>query len=725
MKKALFTTIISLFFLISFAAEIDLDEQGWPKDLKFKKGVVSIYQPQIEYYQHNKVEARAAIAVKREDKAPVFGAIWFTCRTSTDKDEHLILLKDMVVETIKFPEANEEDVAKLKKGMSEKLSDKSMTMSLDRFAASIEHLENVGNTSENFKNDAPVVYYETSPAVLVFVDGEPIMKEIENSQYKYVVNTPFFMVQNPKDDIYYLKGGKWWYFSKSVTSDWSNVENAPAEVIKISEEAFQGESNDQDSMTINMDSPPKIIVSTKPAELIQTDGEAKFEPLTGTNLLFLTNSESDIIMDINSQNYYILISGRWYTSKKLDGNTWQHIEPDKLPTDFEKIPEASDIAGVRYSVPGTQEAKDAMLENSIPQTAEIDRKKASVEVQYDGNPKFTKIESTGVSFAENSDKTVLLIEGKYYAVDDAVWFVSGKATGPWEVCVEVPDAVQDIPPESPVYNVKYVYVYDYTPSVVYVGYTPGYYGSYVYHGTVIYGTGYWYRPWYHYHYYPRPVTWGFGIHYNPWTGWGFSYGVSYGWMTFGWHSYHRRWWGPCGYRYGYRHGYYRGYGHGYRHGYAAGRRAGYSAGYRAGNRHSLQSNVYRNRSNGVKRTGTRPSNRPSTSTRPSTRPANPSSGSRPSTRPSNSSAQPRSRENNVYSDRNGNVYKRENNGNWQQRSNGSWNKTPSDRSNRNSMQNLNRDYSNRNKGAQRANSYSNRSRQSAPSRSRSGGGRRR
>jgi hypothetical protein len=435
-------------------------------------------------------------------------------------------------------------------------------------------------------------------------------------------------------------------------------------------------------------------------------------------------------MDIHSQQYFILISGRWYTSKSIDTGEWDYIAPNTLPADFAKIPEESDISSVRYSIPGTEESKDALLENSVPQTAEIDRKTATVEVQYDGNPKFTKIESTSVSYAENADKTVLQINQKYYAVDDAVWFVSAKATGPWEVCVDVPNEVQDIPPESPVYNVKYVYVYDYTPSVVYVGYTPGYYGSYVHYGTVIYGTGYWYRPWYHHYYYPRPVTWGFGIHYNPWTGWGFSFGVSYGWMTFGWHSYPRGWWGPCGYRYGYRHGYYRGYRHGYRHGYRngynAGRRAGYVAGHRAGSRQSLQSNIYRNRANGVKNTGTRPSTRPSNpsagnrpSTRPSTRPSNPSTGTRPST------GQPRTRENNIYSDKSGNVYKRDNGGNWQQRNNGQWNNSGT-RPNQGSN-NLNRDYSNRDRGNQRANSYSNRSRQAAPrsAPSRGGGGRRR
>ncbi len=722
MKTILLAFCLFPIFVHANTDPINLDELNWPRDLNFKNGVVTIYQPQIETFTKNKLEARAALAVKEKDKSPVFGAMWFTSRVVTDRDNHLVVFDELDVESLKFPEGDEENVEKLRKALTNKLSGMRLTMSLERFTASIAHLENLTENDEGFKNAAPKIYFETNPAVLVFIDGDPVLKEIENTSFKYVLNTPYFLVQNSNDNLYYLKGGQWWYHSKEIVDGWKSTENPPREIVELADQAFKGEATDLDSMTMEMDAPPKIIVSTEPAELIQTDGEPKFEPVSGTNLLYLTNSESDIIMDINTQMYYILLSGRWYASKNLDDGNWNYIRPNALPEDFEKISETSDIADVRYSVPGTQEARDALLENSVPQTAEVDRKKATVEVQYDGNPKFSKIESTSVSYAENADKTVLLINQKYYCVDDAIWFVSDKATGPWEVCVNVPDEVQDIPPSSPVYNVKYVYVYDYTPSVVYVGYTPGYYGSYAYHGTVIYGTGYWYRPWYYTYYYPRPVTWGFGVHYNPWTGWGFSFGVSYGWISFGWHPYYHGWWGPCGYRYGYRHGYYRGYNnayrHGYRHGYAAGRRAGYVASNRPSTREARTSNIYKNRSNGIRNTGVRPTTRPST--RISTRPANRDTRQvdRPSTRPATS---PRTRENNVYSDTNGNIYRRDNNGNWQQRNNGQWN----DRSRQSSPQNLNRDFQNRNYGSQRANSYSNRNLRQAAPRSRGGGGRRR
>ena len=58
------------------------------------------------------------------------------------------------------------------------------------------------------------------------------------------------------------------------------------------------------------------------------------------------------------------------------------------------------------------------------------------------------------------------------------------------------------------------------------------------------------------------MTYGYGVHYNPYTGWGFSVGVSYGWIGYTYYRmpyYYTSWWGPAGYCYGYRHGYYSGY----------------------------------------------------------------------------------------------------------------------------------------------------------------------
>ena len=61
-----------------------------------------------------------------------------------------------------------------------------------------------------------------------------------------------------------------------------------------------------------------------------------------------------------------------------------------LPEDFAKIPLSSPASGILSSVPGTEEAKDAVLIAQIPTVMEIDPKSAAAQakVSYSGDPQF-------------------------------------------------------------------------------------------------------------------------------------------------------------------------------------------------------------------------------------------------------------------------------------------------------------------------------------------------
>jgi len=721
MLKYFFSTVIvllsSLFILIG---QDDEKELSWPRDIETEKGaVITLYQPQLESFENNILIGRMAVSFKSEGKDLVFGALWFSATLVTDLDVRTAVLNGLDITRTHFPDADPDKVETFARMLEEEIEGWDIELSLDRLLASLEVAEVQMEQSSNLNNNPPKIYYRSQPAVLVYIDGDPILKDSEESGIKYVVNTPYFLVQDEKKGGYYFKAHKWWYSSDKIDMGWENTSKVPSKVQKLADKVIDDSGMEEDSVIMAMKKAPVIIVTTKPAELITTDGEPKYVPIEGTSLLYVDNSESDIIMDINSQKYYILLAGRWFVSSSLKSDNWVFSEPGDLPAEFHDIPSESPMASVRTSVPGTEEAEIAVLEQTIPQTATVDRNSTTVEVTYDGDPEFKVIEGTSMSYALNTDKSVLLIEGKYYCVDDGIWFESDKAVGPWVVSTEVPDGVEDIPAESPVYNVKYVYIYDSTPEVVYVGYTPGYTCSYVYHGVVVYGTGYYYNPWYRHYYYPRYPTWGYGVHYSPYSGWGFSVSISFG------RHYPRHGWGPRGYHHGYRRGYSNGYRHGYNRGYAQGARRGYAAGQQSSNR-----NVYSNRSRGVRsstnqRQGAQANvarnqnanvNRQNqANTREKTNRAN-----NASTRQSRPSTQ----QNNVYTDRSGNVQRRDQNGNWENRSNGQWQQQQQQSGNRssNNTQQMNRDHNARQQGTQRQNSYNQSRNQNRSTGSRSGGG---
>ena len=656
--------IITLLFALMLSTLLTAQDQ-WPLQIPAEKGTITIYQPQPESYADGNVTARAAVAWQERGKDPVYGAIWVTGFLEVDRTTRMGTLTRVTVTDVRSPALMDSArTQQIKDYLSTEIPKYTQPIAIDRLIASLE-TEN-GKRPE-YKHDAPTIYYEETASTLVLIDGEPILQPVEGAAFDRVVNTPFMLVATKDHKTYYLGSSTLWYTAPAATGPWTVTTDVPQELkAQVQKEEGAAEVElDADGKPIV----PKIVVSTRSAELLQTTGQADMKPIQGTQLLYVTNTDNDIFMDIASQRFYALLSGRWFAAAKLGSAGWSYIDAEKLPADFAKIPEGSPKDGVLASVPGTTASKEAVLDASIPQTAKVDRS-ATITVNYDGDPKWRLIEGTAIYEAENASTAVLYIREHYYACDNAVWYHSAQSNGPWMVCDEVPAEVKDIPPSSPNYNVKYVQVYESTPQVVYVGYTPGYTGCYVYGPTVIYGTGYVYKPWYGTVYYPPPVTYGFNMHYNPWTGWSMGMTVSNGWMTVHVGGYPGGWWGPPMYRPPY-----------YRPPYHYGG-GGYYGGRGNNNTINIDNSTNINVGGGNRPGGsTRPSTRPTGGNlydqgrNPGVQPSRPGTATKPGASTGGATTRPAGTTkpaagNNMYTDRDGNVYRNQGNTWQQQQSNG-------------------------------------------------------
>jgi hypothetical protein len=484
MQTKLTFSLLGLIFLI-YASLTQAEFLEWPRDLDLKSGTLTMYQPQVDDLEGDILSFRAAVAFKDDQGSdPVFGASWLKSRVEIDRETRLVKVIDIEVTDLRFPEGSEYVHDELSEYIREGLPNWDLDFSLDALLTSLEAAEEEINAAMSLNMDPPIIVYRDHPALLVYIDGDPALQEIENSSFQAVVNTPYPLIFDGKNS-YYLNAGKdVWYKSGSATGPFSYDPLPPADIAGMVDQSEAGEVEDMD---VSAGNAPEIVVATEPTELIVTEGKANFEPLVD-DLLVLTNSQSDIFMHVGSQDYYIVLSGRWFKSKSLEG-PWTYSSSDQLPEAFVNIPEDSKQAESRVYVAGTTEAREAVMDAQIPQTAAVSKGSVDIEVTYDGEPKFVAIEGTGLTYAENTGSTVLQSDGSFYLVEDAVWYISSSPKGPWRVAESRPGDVDAIPPESPVYNVKYVYIYETTPEVVYVGYTPGYTGSYVYHTTIVYVTG--------------------------------------------------------------------------------------------------------------------------------------------------------------------------------------------------------------------------------------------
>ncbi len=131
---------------------------------------------------------------------------------------------------------------------------------------------------------------------------------------------------------------------------------------------------------------PVVFVSAEPAELVQTDGPPQYSPIARTQLLYVTNSPNRLFLDLQTQQYYLLLSGRWYRGASLSQSAWEYVPGASLPADFAMIPDNHPTESVRASVPGTPEAQEAVIANSVPQVATVKRNAATLEITYDGPP---------------------------------------------------------------------------------------------------------------------------------------------------------------------------------------------------------------------------------------------------------------------------------------------------------------------------------------------------
>ena len=80
---------------------------------------------------------------------------------------------------------------------------------------------------------------------------------------------------------------------------------------------------------------PTVFVSTMPAELILLRGAPQYEPVPGTRLLWVRNTESDVFRLGTTGPVYYLVAGRWFSAPGFDG-PWTFATLT-LPADFARF----------------------------------------------------------------------------------------------------------------------------------------------------------------------------------------------------------------------------------------------------------------------------------------------------------------------------------------------------------------------------------------------------
>jgi hypothetical protein len=526
-------TLLSLLILLC-ANNARSQDQGWPRQKEVNGARIVYYQPQVDGWQEFKrLDLRMAITVTPAGGKMQPGVVTAQMQTDVDLDSHTVLLSHPVIKGTYFPSLDPASSARLDQLVRSFLPPTAMlTISLDRLVASAKKAPPAAVAA--VKNDPPNIFISFKPALLLQLNGEAVKAPIPNSSIEFVVNANWPLFLDKSNSQYYLFDGSGWMTSSNPMTGWKPTASLPSEMgVVPSDPTWKDLKPYIPAPPGSAASFPAVYASITPAEVVVFDGKPSFAPIPGTQLVYATNTESDVFKYTPTGSFYYLTSGRWFTSPTPLG-PWSFAS-NSLPPDFGDIPLSSPAGRVLVSVPGTPEAEDAVLLAQIPTTATVDPAKAaqSVKVAYSGSPQFAPIQGTSLTYATNTPNRVIRVGDLYYLCLQGIWFMSTTPQGPWQTAPSVPPVIYAIPPSSPVYNVTYV-TQTTVNGVIIASYTAGYTGVYItpVGGAVVIttGTGYYYPPVVivgvgHYPiYYPYPVTYGVATVYNPYTG---AYGVGH------------------------------------------------------------------------------------------------------------------------------------------------------------------------------------------------------
>ena len=527
--------------------------QGWPRVFQDGGETVTMYQPQIEQWDDTTMTFRAAVAIEPAGGGePIYGMVRTTAQADVDKAARVVTLHDFQVIKVTFPTASERE-AWYAAMLTQRLPTHAKQVSLDRLEASAAvSLAVKKQRGLGLNNDPPRIVFSTTPALLVLVDGDPVLRPFGGAER--VINTHALIVK--AGGVFYTTSLNFWYEAPAITGPWKPLAEPPASLAQLRQAA--GDEVDlmqPETSAAPLAAPPALFVSTVPAELIQTDGTPEFVEIADTTLFQAQNSDDAIFLDGQTREYFVLISGRWFKSASLERGPWLFVSARDLPPDFARIPSNNPRANALASVAGTPEAQEALIANAIPQTATVTPGPADVNVLYDGAadgaPQFEPIEGVpDLQYAENASLPVIeSAPDAFYCVQNGIWCVAPTCAGPWVVASAVPADIYSIPPSCPVHYVTYCRIYSFTPQAVCVGYTPGYLGTVVSaDGVVVFGTGYHYRPHIGRVWIGQPCTYGFGAGFACGSDTGFAFGFAEGIFAGGCLA---PYWGP--YDWGWRH----------------------------------------------------------------------------------------------------------------------------------------------------------------------------
>jgi hypothetical protein len=181
-------TSVFLLLLTMAPASAAAEDPHWPHEISKQGGKLVVYQPQLDDWENfQQLDARMAFTVTPTGGKPHIGVATVRWHTAVNMDDHTVFLDHPQVASLSFPSLDPATTTQMDQLVRTFLSPTAtMTISLDRLVASAK------KTKDPFlaavKKDPPTIFVSMRPAILLLVNGTPVLAPIPDSNLQFVVN---------------------------------------------------------------------------------------------------------------------------------------------------------------------------------------------------------------------------------------------------------------------------------------------------------------------------------------------------------------------------------------------------------------------------------------------------------------------------------------------------------------------------------------------------------
>lgn len=187
--------------------------------------------------------------------------------------------------------------------------------------------------------------------------------------------------------------------------------------------------------------PPPIFYSDVPAILINYIGQPQFKPVGETQVMFAVNTNWELLLDLASGNYYLLVGNSWMTTADPLNGPW--TAAGQLPASLGTLPDGANWDNVKKNIPGKPLGTVPKVFTST-QPAEL--------IVTQGGPEYSPVPGTRLMYVSNPTMPLFwdMLEQNFYYLVAGRWFRAGELTGPWSAAsTNLPADFAKIPADGP------------------------------------------------------------------------------------------------------------------------------------------------------------------------------------------------------------------------------------------------------------------------------------